>query len=109
MDEAIAEYERALDLDPKHADAHVDLAAVSLARGELEKAKQHLLAAERLQPNNADIHNHLGGAYLKEGNLSQAILQYEEALRIDPQSRAAQENLRMAKASDTRFRSPSRE
>jgi hypothetical protein len=31
-------------------------------------------------------------------------LQYEEALRLDPKLTEAEENLRVAKASDTRFK-----
>jgi len=41
---------------------------------------------------------------LREGKTSQAILQYEEALRLDPKLTEAEENLRVARASDTRFK-----
>lgn len=105
LDEAIAQYQRALDLDPKYADAHVDLGTVLFERGEFDRAGEQFAAAAKLQPRNADIYNNLGGVYLKQGNISQAILQYEEALRLDPKLTAAQENLRMARTTDQRFRS----
>jgi len=41
---------------------------------------------------------------LREGKTSQAILQYEEALRLDPKLTEAEENLRVARASDIRFK-----
>ena len=48
------------------------------------------------------------GAFLREdlgrGDItSQAIIEYEEALRIDPNLTEAAENLRTARASDSRF------
>jgi hypothetical protein len=37
---------------------------------------------------------------MREGNVSQAVAQFEEALRLHPDFPEAEENLRMAKASD---------
>jgi tetratricopeptide (TPR) repeat protein len=108
LDEAIAQYRLALRADPELADAQSDLASVLFIKGELQEAKVHYLEAARLQPKSADVHSNLGNVYLREGNVSQAIIQYEEALRLDPKLKAAEENLRLAKAIDTRFqpRSP---
>jgi tetratricopeptide (TPR) repeat protein len=108
-DEAIGQYQRALQVDPRYADARLDLGSVFFEKGRLDEAKQQFLEAERLQPNNADIHNNLGGVYLSQGNVSQAILQYEEALRLNPGLKPAQENLRVARSSDSRFRSRPRD
>jgi len=108
LDEAIAQYRLALRADPELADAQSDLASALFLKGELQEAKAHYLEAARLQPKSADVHSNLGNVFLREGNVSQAIIQYEEALRLDPKLKAAEENLRLAKASDTRFqpRSP---
>jgi len=51
------------------------------------------------------VRNNLGNIYLQQGQISQAVVQYEEALRLDPKFKSAEENLRLAKASETRFRS----
>jgi tetratricopeptide (TPR) repeat protein len=107
LDEAIAQYRLALQANPELADAQSDLATALFVKGDLQEAKAHYLEAARLQPKSADVHSNLGNVFLKEGNVSQAIIQYEEALRLDPKLKAAQENLRLAKASDARFQSRS--
>src|SRR2546425_13528 len=104
LDAAIAQYERALQVDPNLADAHSELATALFTKGDLPRAEAHYLEAARLDPKRADIHSNFGSLLLREGKTSQAILQYEEALRLDPKLTEAEENLRIAKASDTRFK-----
>jgi Tfp pilus assembly protein PilF len=94
-----------LEADPKLADAHSELATAFLTKGDSQKAEAHYLEAARLDPKRADIHSNLGSLLLGQGKTSQAIIQYEEALRIDPTLTEAAENLRVAKSSDTRFKS----
>lgn len=105
IDDAVVEYERALRVDPRLADAHCDLGTALFVKGNVEEAKSHYAQAARLQPNRADVHVNMGNVLAREGNTTQAIVQYEEALRLDPQSKPAAENLRLAKASENRFRS----
>jgi len=105
LDAAIAQYQRALDVDPTLADAHSELATALLTKGDSQKAEAHYLEAARLDPKRADVRSNLGSLLLREGKTSQAIIQYEEALRIDPTLTEAAENLRVAKQSDTRFKS----
>src|SRR5438128_3411134 len=104
LDAAIAQYQRALQVDPNLADAHSELATALFTKGDLPRAEAHYLEAARLDPKRADIHNNFGSLLLREGKTSQAILQYEEALRLDPKLTEAEENLRVARASDTRFK-----
>jgi Tfp pilus assembly protein PilF len=105
LDAAIAQYQRALEVDPNLADAHSELATAFFTKGDSQKAEAHYLEAARLDPKRADVHSNLGSLLLREGKTSQAIIQYEEALRIDPTLTEAAENLRVAKQSDTRFQS----
>jgi hypothetical protein len=44
---------------------------------------------------------------MREGNVSQAIGQFEEALRLHPDFPEAEENLRVARASDAQVLSQS--
>src|SRR5438045_1351304 len=53
MEEAIAQYRQALQVDPRFVDAHIDLASALFAKGELEEAKAHYLEATRLDPKLA--------------------------------------------------------
>jgi Tfp pilus assembly protein PilF len=105
LDAAIAQYQRALEVDPNLADAHSELATALLTKGDSQKAEAHYLEAARLDPKRADVHSNLGSLLLGQGKTSQAIIEYEEALRIDPTLTEAAENLRVAKSSDTRFKS----
>jgi Tfp pilus assembly protein PilF len=104
MDEAIAQYRETLRLKPEHVDAHVALADALSAKKELEEAKEHYLEAIRLDPKRAVVRGNLGNIYLQQGQISQAIVQYQEALRLDPKLKEAEENLRLARATETRFR-----
>jgi tetratricopeptide (TPR) repeat protein len=72
-----------------------------LAAGDLPGAKKHLQAASKLDPKLAQPHNYLGKVFMSEGNIPSAIAQFEEALRLHPDFPEAEENLRMAKGSDS--------
>src|SRR5437764_10775770 len=103
LEEAIAQYRQALQADPRFVDAHIDLASALFARGELQEAKAHYLEATRLDPKLAQPHNYLGKIFMQEGDAPQAIAQFEQALRLHPDFPQAEENLRLAKASDPQF------
>src|SRR5262249_18446754 len=107
LDAAIAQYQRALDVDPNMADAHSEVATGYLAKGASQRAEVHYLEAARLDPKRAEVHNNLGSLLFREGRTSQTNMQYGEALRIDPNRTEAAENLRVAKQSDTRFQARS--
>jgi Flp pilus assembly protein TadD len=107
IDDAIVQYQSALEVDPSFVDAHCDLGTALFVKGDLAQAKTHYEEAARLEPNRADVHVDLGNVLSREGRISQAILEYEEALRLDPKCKPAEENLRLAKASEERFRSRS--
>jgi len=103
LDGAITQYRRALEVDPHYVDAHAELATALFNKGDMQQSETHYLEAARLDPKRADVHSNLGSLLLREGKTSQAILEYEEALRLDPKLTEAAENLRVAKASDSRF------
>jgi Flp pilus assembly protein TadD len=105
LDEAIAQFRQGLRLKPDDVEAHYEMGNALSAKNELEEAKAHYLEAIRLDPKRADVRNNLGNIYLQQGQISQAVVQYEEALRLDPKFKNAEENLRLAKASETRFQS----
>jgi tetratricopeptide (TPR) repeat protein len=98
--DALSELQRVVQLKPDYVDAQVRLADALFAKGDLEQAKMHYTAALGADPKRAVARNSLGRLYLAEGQISQAIVQFSEALRIDPDYKEAEENLRVAKASD---------
>ena len=105
LDEAIAQFRQTLRLKPDDVEAHYEMGNAFSAKNELEEAKAHYLEAIRLDPKRADVRNNLGNIYLRQEQISQAVVEYEEALRLDPKFKSAEENLRLAKASETRFQS----
>jgi tetratricopeptide (TPR) repeat protein len=101
--DSLSELRRVVQLKPDHMDAQLQLADALFAKGNLEEAKVHYTATLSADPNLAVAHNSLGRLYLAQGQISQAIVQFGEALRLNPEYKEAQENLRIAKASDAQF------
>src|SRR6266487_1635061 len=101
--EAIDEFRQVVRLKPDHVNAQLRLGDALFGKGNFDEAKMHYLEALRSNPKLAVAYNSLGNLYLKQGQVSQAIVQFSEALRLDPSYKDAEENLRIAKASDTQF------
>jgi tetratricopeptide (TPR) repeat protein len=99
----LSELRRVVQLKPEYVEARLRLADLLFANGNLEEAKMHYTAALGANPKLAIAHNNLGRLYLAQGQISQAIVQFGEALRLNPDYKEAEENLRVAKASDTQF------
>jgi Tfp pilus assembly protein PilF len=101
--DALKELQRAVQLKPDYVEAQLKLADALFVKGELEEAKLHYTMALGADPTLAVAHNSLGRLYLTQGQISQAIVQFGEALRLNPDYKEAEENLRVAKASDVQF------
>jgi Flp pilus assembly protein TadD len=100
---SLSELRQVVQLKPDHVDAQLQLADALFAKGDLEEAKMHYTTALRADSKLAVAHNSLGRLYLVQGQISQAIVQFGEALRLNPDYKEAEENLRIAKASDAQF------
>jgi Tfp pilus assembly protein PilF len=101
--DCVNELQRVVQLRPDYLDAQLRLADALFEKGNLEEAKMHYTTALRADPKLAVAHNSLGRLYLTQGQISQAIVQFGEALRLNPDYKEAEENLRVAKASDVQF------
>jgi Tfp pilus assembly protein PilF len=104
-DESISELRTVLRVNPNHAYAEFLLADAFFAKGNLKEAEGYYLAALRADPGLTVAYNNLGRVYLAQGQISQAVIQFSEALRRNPEYKEAEDNLRVAKASDPFLRS----
>lgn len=83
-DEAQEAYRRALELDPDHADAHVNLGRLLHEAKDISGAWAHYLRALALQPGHAIAAFNLGVALEDAGHPGEALAQYDRALAADP-------------------------
>lgn len=92
-DDARDAYRRALELDPHHAGAHVNLGRLLHEAGRLEDALAHYRLALAANPADATAAFDLGTALEDLGRTAEAIEAYRLAIRSDPAMADAYFNL----------------
>ncbi len=83
-DQAIANYRKALELDPKDALTHYNLALALKYKGEAKQAVDEFEAALRLKPKWADAQYALGAAWYDLHDLPAAEKELQTAIRVAP-------------------------
>jgi tetratricopeptide (TPR) repeat protein len=83
--EAVTEYRRAIELDPKYATPHNGLGNVYGDLGRHEEAIAAYQRAIELDPKYTYPHNGLGNVYADLGRYEEAIAAYQQAIELDPQ------------------------
>ncbi len=84
LTEAIARYQRALEIDPHHVDALRLLGMALFNVGKAEQAADHYVRALELQPQNPLLLDGLGDIRMALGQVDHAIDCYERSLTIRP-------------------------
>ena len=92
-EEAIEQYEQALQLKPDYAEAHNNMGDALLQTGRVPEAIEQYEQALRIKPDYATAHNNLGDILSRTGRPSEAMKQLELALRIKPDYAEAHNNL----------------
>lgn len=92
-EEARAAYQRAIELDPDHSDAHVNLGRVLHEEGAPLAAQQHYRRALETDPSHPTAAFNLGVALEDLGRLNEARNAYLRALELDPDNADAHYNL----------------
>ncbi len=83
MEDAVAAYTKAVDLDPRHIDAQLGLARALLASGDTSKAAVRAEMVLRQHPNCAAAHLLLSRVYLTEGDKTRARQHFKTAAQLD--------------------------
>jgi tetratricopeptide (TPR) repeat protein len=96
--EAVAEYQRALDLCPAFVDLRVKLAHSLRDAGQLDLAIAEYRQAVSRAPAYLPARVALGTALYASGKLDEAIAKWEEVVKADPQHRAAAMYLKLARS-----------
>lgn len=82
--EALAAYERAVELRPDYAEARMALGIQLLAGGNYDGALAHFQAAANLAPMLPAVHVNLGDAYRATEQWAEAEREYRKALELQP-------------------------
>jgi len=93
VDQAIAQYQKALEIQPRSALFHFNLGVAFAQKGQVDKAIEQYQKAVDLQPDYLQARNNLGDALLRTGRTDEAIAQFQEALKIWPNSTILRNNL----------------
>ena len=105
LDEAISQFQAALDIRSRNTDTHYSLGAAliqnnlgnALFRKHLwDEAIDHLQEAVRLRPDYPDAYFNLGSVLFQQGRIDQAIAQWQKALAIRPRDAEAHRNVASA-------------
>ncbi|MCK4873439.1 MAG: tetratricopeptide repeat protein [Phycisphaerales bacterium] len=93
--EALAAFERAIELSPRMPAAHIGAARVLQMRGDYEAAEVAYSQAADLQPSNFDAHFGQGLMLQLLDRLSEAVRAYLRAVQLRPNSAPTHLNLAM--------------
>jgi Flp pilus assembly protein TadD len=93
VDEAIARFQRAIQIRSQNAPAHDNLAKAFLRKGQLADAMVECRKLLEIQPENLEVRNILGTVLIQQGRIGEAIEQWQETLRRDPNNGNAKSNL----------------
>ena len=93
VDEALAHFQKALEIYPNFLEAHSSLGVALLQKGQLDEAIAQFQKALEINPDYADAHYNLGNALLQEGQLDEAVAHFQKADEINPSHAEAHNNL----------------
>jgi tetratricopeptide (TPR) repeat protein len=83
LDGAIADYDRAIQIDPKDAAIYNNRGLAKQAKGDLDAAIVDFNRAIQLNPKDAIAYSNRGNTKRDKGDLDGAILDYNRAIRLD--------------------------
>ncbi len=93
LDEAIAHYERALEIGTDPARAHNNLGIALMQRERVDEARRHFASAVEIAPQFYHASNNLGTALKKLGRRAEAVEAFRRAIELRPDFHEGRFNL----------------
>ncbi len=103
LDEAVKNFNEALQINPNFAVAHGNIGCVFVQMGKPNEAIRHFTEALQIEPDSAKVHNNLGAVLAQQGKVDEAVKHYTRALQLEPDFVEAHNNLASALAWQGRF------
>ena len=83
-EEALADLQRALDRDPRSAEAYRETGRVQQSLGRPREAEEAFRQAAELRPSDWAAHNYLGAVYVASGRLAEAEGEFRRVIALAP-------------------------
>jgi protein O-mannosyl-transferase len=96
VDEAIGQFEKAVEINPRYFEAYNNLGVALGAKGQWDSAVAHYQKAMELNANFIEAHRNLGDALLQKGQWEAAVGQFEKVVELNPNLFEAHNNLGVA-------------
>ena len=93
VEEAIAAWLKALELEPKDGKALNNLGGLLMRQGRFEEAERTLRQAIASDPDTSSAHDNLALIVFRKGDAADAIRLWQRAIELDPLSLEAHSNL----------------
>src|SRR5262249_43422935 len=84
LDEAIAELQKVLQVQPDYPEANFNLANALFQKGSVDDAIVHFQKVLQGEPDFAEAHYRLGTALLQKGREADALAQFQKAVQLKP-------------------------
>ena len=93
LDEAMAEFEAAIKLQPDYWQGHINAAVVLIDQGKLDEAMARLNKVLELNPKRSHAHASVGVVLARKGMLDEAMGHFQKAIQLDPSYAEAHANM----------------
>jgi tetratricopeptide (TPR) repeat protein len=84
IDDAIAQFQQALQIRPDYTEAQVDIGNILLQTGRVDEAIASYQSALQISPDSAVAHCNLGNALRQKGKEGDAMAEFQKTLQIEP-------------------------
>ncbi|HUB66857.1 MAG TPA: tetratricopeptide repeat protein, partial [Candidatus Methylacidiphilales bacterium] len=84
VDEAIARFQKALEIQPNCIEAHTEIAIALFQKGQVDEAVAQFQKVLEINPNDVETHDNLGKILVQKGQVDEAIIHFQKALKINP-------------------------